>query len=93
MILLSGEEAPDCAACVRRHGLCGHHARRIAALVQPYWYRLVGTHYRDAERDRQQAMSPDARRVYNRKRVRAARRAQMEAARLRDLASLTTRAA
>jgi len=93
---LSGEKARDddptplCARCVRASGLCVRCARQIAKLAEPFWYKLVGTHYQQSAVEQ---MSPEARRVFNRKRTkearRAARAATMQGARARSLASLT----
>lgn len=67
-------------------GLCGRHRKAVLPqLAQPFWYRLVGTHHQKSELE---AMSPEARRVYNRKRTKAARRAASAKARHLALTSL-----
>lgn len=89
---VSGEVATVelCGACVTRQGLCRRHARGVLPqLAQPFWYQLVGTHH---QKSALEEMSPEARRVYERKRTKAARRAArpvtMRNARARSLASL-----
>jgi hypothetical protein len=80
---------PLCPECVRASGLCASHAKGVLPqLAQPFWYQLVGTDHRHEEQRVQDEMSPEARKVYNRKRTRAARRAVMQTARARALNSL-----
>lgn len=75
-----------CTACVEQSGLCGRHKKGVLPqLAQPFWYQLVGTHH---QKSVVEAMSPEGRRVYNRKRTKAARRATMAAARFASLDAL-----
>jgi hypothetical protein len=91
--IVSGEESV-CATCVQRQGLCARHKVGVLPqLAQPFWYKLVGTHHQQTPHEVMLAqMSPDARRVYDRKRTKEARKAaravQMTQARERSLASL-----
>lgn len=91
---LSGEMAP-CPSCVSQQGLCGRHKKGILPqLAQPFWYKLVGaTVDKTAHEQVLETMSPEARRVYHRKRTKAARRAAMQQARQRSLAALAALAA
>jgi len=89
---VSGEVATValCGACVRRKGLCRGHAKGVLPqLAQPFWYQLVGTHYQKTAAER---MSPEARRVYERKRTKRARQSarelQMATARQKSLTIL-----
>jgi hypothetical protein len=67
-------------------GLCERHAKGVLPqLAQPHWYRLVGDDLRGQEQRAVEAMSPEARLVYERKQrkaqTRAARAARMANAR------------
>lgn len=79
-----------CPACVSQQGLCGRHAKGVLPqLAQPFWYKLVGaTVDKTAHELLLDEMSPEARRVYHRKRTKAARRATMAKARAAALAEL-----
>ena len=64
---------PPCRYCIEQGGLCKRHSRSVCPqLAQPFWYRLVGT---DAQKSAEQEMSPEARRIAERKRRKAAKRA------------------
>ena len=91
VISLSGE-TDLCQACVKQRGLCGRHRRGILPqLAQPFWYRLVGRLLDRTTHEQMLAeLSPEARRIYNRKRTKAARRATADRARLAALASIVT---
>lgn len=79
-----------CPSCVEQQGLCGRHKKGVLPqLAQPFWYKLVGaTLEKTAHEIALAEMSPEARRIYHRKRVKAARRAGMQKARADALASL-----
>lgn len=83
-------EVAPCASCIEQQGLCGRHKKGILPqLAQPFWYKLVGaTLEKTAHQQVLEEMSPEARRVYHRKRTKAARRAAMAKARAASLASL-----
>lgn len=89
MILLSGEESL-CAACLRTPGrLCDRCKPDVLPqLKQPSWHRHAHSGVWTNEKEQKATMSPEARRVYNRKRTKAARRAVSAKARERALASL-----
>lgn len=84
------KRASPCPECIRSQGLCASCGKSVLPqLAQPFWYKLVGTDRRDESQRTVAEMSPEARKVYNRKRTKAARRAVMQAARARALTSLT----
>lgn len=96
--MLSGE-MDTCQRCVSARGLCRRHARGVLPqLAQPFWYKLVGTiAEKSAHEQVLETMGPEARKVYHRKRTKAARKAaraaQMQTARAASLASLCDAAA
>lgn len=57
-------------------------------LAEPFWYRHAHSGIWNSQKELQAVMSPDALRVYNRKRTKAARKATSTAARERALAFL-----
>lgn len=85
----NGSEVALCPACVLAAGFCVRCVKAVSPrLAQPFWYRLVGTHHRDAERDARQALSPEGQKIARRKQTREARRARSHMARAASLESL-----
>jgi hypothetical protein len=63
-------------------------AALLPKLAQPFWYRQAHSGIWTSEKENKAAMSPDALRVYNRKRTKAARKATQALGRARALALL-----